>query len=135
MYGCCLWLFISAQWGHSSIDNAIRYFLCLVLCLRSTKLKPCLVWMFLWSSNGFSSFKLSSSKIILWSTTFAIKMFKMIFQSDYQQGLAIMWKWDFNTSNALQNEILPTNFMYNRKMNSFSPFSSWIVYTKIDQHR
>jgi hypothetical protein len=91
--------------------------------------------MFLWSSNGFSSFKLSSSKIILWSTTFAIKMFKMIFQSDYQQGLAIMWKWDFNTSNALQNEILPTNFMYNRKMNSFSPFSSWIVYTKIDQHR
>jgi hypothetical protein len=80
--------------------------MCFVPYVKLVKLIICLIWRFLTSSKGCSFPLHSSSKIMLWSNMFAIKMFQVIFWSHCQQGLAIMWKWDYNTPNACSTSFL-----------------------------
>jgi len=80
--------------------------MCFVPYVKSIKFIICLIWRFLTNSKGCSFSLHSSSIIMLWNNTLAIKMFKMIFWSHCQQGLTIMWKWDCNTPNAHSTSFL-----------------------------
>jgi hypothetical protein len=81
MYGCYLWLFTSAQWGHSSIDNAICYFYVFGALIEINKTQT------MFSMNVFMWLMvlvfLNSHPPKFAITTFAIKMSEMISQSHY----------------------------------------------------
>jgi len=131
MYGCYLWLFTSVQWGHFQLIMQFVIFYVFGALLEINK------------TQTMSSMNVSMKLMVLVLlnshppkfsiTTFAIKMSEMISESHCWQGLAIMWKWNFSTSNAHSRSFLQ-NLYAVEKWPRFSLCGSWIVYTKIDQH-